>query len=96
MTCQLVNLSPVRPWRSRRDTLLYMLSCDRLKALCRESRSFGEHFSATVKDRLRPPVTTTQESDDPAVAAMMVEIGSLILGPDHHRGQAPASVRPLR
>ncbi|HPE78953.1 MAG TPA: putative nucleotidyltransferase substrate binding domain-containing protein [Gammaproteobacteria bacterium] len=78
VTCQLVNLSQCDHGEAVEDTLLYMLSCDRLKALCRESKSFGEHFSATVKDRLRAAVTTTQESDDPAVAAMMVEIGSLI------------------
>lgn len=78
VTCQLVNLSQCDHGEAVEDTLLYMLSCDRLKALCRESKSFGEHFSATVKDRLRAAVATTQESDDPAVAAMMVEIGSLI------------------
>ena len=78
VTCQLVNLSQCDHGEAVEDTLLYMLSCDRLKALCRESKSFGEHFSATIKDRLRAAVATTQESDDPAVAAMMVEIGSLI------------------
>ena len=64
--------------KATEDTLLYMLSCDRLKELCRESKSFGDHFSATVKERLKAAVTTIQESDDPTVAAMMVSVGSLI------------------
>lgn len=78
VTCQLVNLSQCDHGEAVEDTLLYMLSCDRLKALCRESKAFNEHFSATIKERLRAAVATSQESDDPAVAAMMVEIGSLI------------------
>ncbi len=78
VTCQLVNLSECERGKSTEDTLLYMLHCDRLKELCLESRSFGEHFSATVKERLRAAVNSTQESADPTVAAMMVSVGSLI------------------
>ena len=78
VTCQLVNLSECDRGEAVEDTLLYMLSCERLKALCRESTAFSEHFSATVKERLKAAVTTVQESDDPSVAAMMVEVGSLV------------------
>jgi len=78
VACQLVNLSQCERGEADEDTLLYMLSCQRLKALCRESKAFGEHFSASVKERLKAAVTTTQESNDPSVAAMMVEVGSLI------------------
>jgi CBS domain-containing protein len=78
VTCQLVNLSQCDRGEAAEDTLLYMLSCERLKELCRESREFNKHFSATVKDRLKAAVTTAQVSNDPTVAAMMVEVGSLI------------------
>ncbi len=78
VTCQLVNFSQCDRGEAAEDTLLYMLSCERLKELCRASREFNEHFSATVKDRLKAAVTTVQVSDDPTVAAMMVEVGSLI------------------
>ena len=78
VTCQLVNLSQCDRGEATEDTLLYTLSCERLKELCQESKSFGEHFSATVKERLRAAVTTVQESDDPSVATMMVSVGSLI------------------
>ena len=60
------------------DSLLYMLGCERLKALCRSSKAFSEHFSATVKERLKTAVTAIQGSHDPTVAAMMVEVASLV------------------
>ncbi len=78
VTCQLVNLSQCERGEAVEDSLLYLLSCDRLKGLCRESKAFGEHFSSTVKERLKAAVSTIKESDDPTVAAMMVEVGSLI------------------
>jgi len=78
VACQLVNLSECDGGKATEDTLLYLLSCDRLKELCQESKSFGEHFSATVKERLRAAATTVQESDDPSVATMMVSVGSLL------------------
>ena len=78
VTCQLVNLSECDRGEAVEDTLLYTLSCDRLKALCRESKAFGDHFSATVKERLKAAVARNQVAADPTVAAMMVEIGSLV------------------
>ncbi len=79
VTCQLVNFSQCDRGEAVEDSLLYMLSCDRLKLLCRESTAFSEHFSSTVKERLKAAVTTVQEaSDDPTVAAMMVSVGSLV------------------
>jgi CBS domain-containing protein len=78
VTCQLVNLSQCDSGKATEDTLLYMLSCDRLKELCVESPEFGEHFQASVKERLKAAVTTALESDDPTVAAMMVSVGSLL------------------
>lgn len=78
VTCQLVNLSQCTSGEAVEDTLLYMLSCERLKELCRESKAFGEHFSAGVKERLKAAISVYQESDDPTVAAMMVSVGSLI------------------
>lgn len=78
VTCQLVNLSQCERGEAVEDSLLYLLSCDRLKTLCRDSQAFNEHFSSSVKERLKAAVTTIQESDDPTVAAMMVEVGSLI------------------
>ena len=78
VTCQLVNLSQCERGEAVEDSLLYLISCDRLKTLCRDSQAFNEHFSSSVKERLKAAVTTIQESDDPTVAAMMVEVGSLI------------------
>jgi len=76
--CQLVNLSQCDRGEAVEDSLLYLLNCERLKALCRESTAFSEHFSSSVKERLKAAVTNVQESDDPTVAAMMVEVGSLV------------------
>lgn len=81
VSCQLVNLTQCNRGEAAEDTLLYLLRCERLKVLCRESKAFSEHFSATVKDRLKAAVSTIQESSDPTVAAMMVEVGSLIRKP---------------
>lgn len=76
--CQLVNLSQCENGEAVEDTLLYLLSCDRLKSLCRASRPFNEHFSANVKERLKAAANLQLNSDDPSTAAMMVEVGSLV------------------
>ena len=79
VTCQLVNLSQCDRGEAAEDTLLYMLSCERLKALCRSSTPFSEHFSApgqgTAEDRrkARYRASMTRRS-----AAMMVEVASLV------------------
>lgn len=78
VTCQLVNFDDCNRGEAVEDSLLYMLSCDRLKALCRSSKTFSEHFSASVKERLKTAVTPVQGSHDPTVAAMMVEVASLV------------------
>lgn len=78
VTCQLVNISKCDRGDAAEDSLLYMISCDRLKVLCRESKAFSEHFSAGIKERLKAAVSTVQESADPTVAAMMISVGSLI------------------
>jgi len=77
-TCEFVHLSECHGGKATEDTLLYLLSCERLKELCRESREFGAHFEATVKERLKRAVTDAQESDDPTVATMMVSVRSLL------------------
>jgi CBS domain-containing protein len=76
--CQLVNVSECDRGEAGEDSLIYLLSCEKLKAICRESAPFSEHFSASIKERLKAAVTTVQESDDPTVAAMMVSVGGLI------------------
>ena len=79
VTCQLINISQCDQGVADEDTLLYLLACDRLKALCRESKAFSEHFSSSIKERLKAAVTTVQEtSSDPTVAAMMVSVRSLV------------------
>jgi len=78
VTCQLVNISKCDRGDAAEDSLLYMISCDRLKVLCRESKAFSEHFSAGIRERLKAAVSTVQESADPTVAAMMISVGSLI------------------
>ena len=78
VSCQLVNLSDCNRGEAAEDSLLYLLSCDRLKALCRESKAFSEHFSATVKERLKAAVSAAQESNNPAFDTMMVAVGTLI------------------
>jgi len=78
VTCQLIDLGDCNRGEAVEDSLLYMLDCERLKALCRSSKAFSEHFSATVKERLKTAVTAIQGSHDPTVAAMMVEVASLV------------------
>ncbi len=78
VSCQLVNLSQCDRGEAVEDSLLYMVSCHRLKELCKESTAFSEHFSATVKERLRAAVSKSHVSEDPSVASMMVEVGSLV------------------
>ncbi len=82
-TCQLVNLSQCERGEAVEDTLLYLLPCDRLKALCRESEDFNHHFSASVKDRLKVAVNRMQASTPMGEDAsqMMVEVGQLINKP---------------
>ena len=79
-TCQLVDLSTCATGEAAEDTLLYALPCEQLKQLCKESELFSQHFSATVKDRLKKAVTLMQEDgvDNSDVTSMAVEVGSLV------------------
>lgn len=79
-TCQLIDLSVCGSGKAAEDTLLYALPCDKLKQLCQKSDLFNQHFSASVKDRLKKAVTLMQEDglETNDVAVMTVEVGTLV------------------
>lgn len=79
-TCQLVDFSSCASGTAAEDTLLYTLPCDSLKQLCQKSELFNQHFSASVKDRLKKAVSLMQEDglDSSGDAFMAVEVGSLL------------------
>lgn len=77
--CQLIDFGSCKGGHAAEDTLLYMLPCQRLKALCKESEVFSQHFSASVKERLKRAVSTMQEANTSGdISYMMVEVGSLV------------------
>lgn len=76
--CQLLDFNRNCRGSAAEDTLVYMTSCDRLKALCKASPEFNQHFSASLRDRLRLAVTNVQDTGSGDMYSMTVEVKDLI------------------
>jgi len=79
--CQLVDLAAGGTGAAVEDTLLYLLPCSRLTELRKESASFDQHFSSSIRERLKRAVTQVQETGFSEMAQMTVEAGTLIKRP---------------
>ena len=77
-SCQLLDFRGQCRGIAAEDTLLYLMPCDRLKNLCRQSPSFNKHFSTSLRERLRQAVNTVQETPAGDMQSMTVEIRDLL------------------
>ena len=77
-SCQLLNFRRECRGATAEDTLVYIMTCDRLKQLCKASDAFNKHFSASVKDRLKQAITAVQQGDSGDISIMSVEVGELL------------------
>ena len=77
-SCQLLDFKSNCRGAAAEDTLLYMMSCERLKALCRTSVPFNQHFSTSLRERLKHAVSNAQEPASGDLYSMTVEVRDLI------------------
>ena len=76
--CQLLDFKSNCRGTAAEDTLVYMMACERLKALCRTSATFNKHFSSSLRDRLKLAVSTVQEPASGETYSMTVEVRDLV------------------
>lgn len=76
--CQLVDFSGTRTGATVEDTLLYLLPCDKLRALRSSSRDFDRHFTESLRERLKQAVSRIQDVDSSEVAHMAVAVEQLL------------------
>jgi CBS domain-containing protein len=77
--CQLINFGRAIRGVTTEDTLLYQLPCSKLKALRQAEPAFDQHFSDSMRDRLKQAVRALQDSGDTSsIAQMTVEVTHLL------------------
>jgi CBS domain-containing protein len=62
--CQLIDISRASHGVATEDTLLYVMSCKTLQSLRDAEPSFNEHFSESMRDRLKQAVNTLKVSNN--------------------------------
>ncbi|MCG7964281.1 MAG: CBS domain-containing protein, partial [Candidatus Thiodiazotropha taylori] len=62
--CQLIDISRASQGVATEDTLLYVMSCKTLQNLRDTEPSFNEHFSESMRDRLKQAVKTLKVSNN--------------------------------
>ena len=60
------------------DSLLYSLSCAQFQDLCRQHAGFAEHFTASLRQRLRQVLTTLQQQPEPMDTLLELEVGQIL------------------
>ena len=77
--CQLVDLGRATRGVAVEDTLLYLLPCQKLQELRIAEPDFDEHFTESLRERLKQAVTRVQlSSDQNGLAQMTLEVSSLL------------------
>jgi CBS domain-containing protein len=76
--CQLVDLSEGLRGTAAEDSLIYLIGCETLQELKRQSEDFNRHFSASLRERLQLAVRRVQGLGDNTAAYMTVEVKDLI------------------
>ncbi|MES9830881.1 MAG: putative nucleotidyltransferase substrate binding domain-containing protein [Candidatus Thiodiazotropha sp. DIVDIV] len=61
--CQLLDISRAKQGIATEDTLLYAMSCSHLWTLRQSEPSFDQHFSESMRDRLKQAVSTLKDTN---------------------------------
>ncbi|QYZ65120.1 MAG: cyclic nucleotide-binding protein [Gammaproteobacteria bacterium (ex Lamellibrachia satsuma)] len=79
--CQLVDLEQGHNGTAVEDTLLYLLPCNKLGELRKTSATFDQHFSESMRERLKRAVGGTRATSSNNAAHMSVEVHELLKKP---------------
>ena len=80
-SCQLVDFEAYASGEVEEDSLLYLLPCQQLQTLRRESPDFGKHFTDSMRERMRHAVSAQNTTTDYSTAHLTVEVGDLLKRP---------------
>lgn len=64
--------------KASEDSLLYSLSCAYFLELCREHTSFGDYFTASLRQRLKRVLNTLQQQSEQPGTLLEVEVGQIL------------------
>ncbi|MET0027871.1 MAG: putative nucleotidyltransferase substrate binding domain-containing protein [Candidatus Thiodiazotropha sp.] len=77
--CQLIDFGRATRGVATEDTLLYQLACKYLRGLRQSVPAFDQHFTDSIRDRLKQAVRTLQDNNETSsIAQMTVEVSHLI------------------
>ena len=77
--CQLLDFGSAIKGIATEDTLLYQLPCKELRRLRQNVPAFEQHFTDSLRDRLKQAVRTLQDTNDTSsIAQMTVEVSHLV------------------
>ncbi len=77
--CQLIDFGRAIRGIATEDTLLYQLPCKHLRTLRQAEPAFDQHFTDSIRDRLKQAVRTLQDNNETSsIAQMTVEVSDLL------------------
>jgi CBS domain-containing protein len=77
--CQLLDFGSAIRGLATEDTLLYQLPCKELRRLRQNEPAFEQHFTDSLRDRLKQAVRTLQDTGETSsIAQMTVEVSHLV------------------
>jgi len=80
--CQLIDLGRASRGVAMEDSLLYLLPCQKLQELRAAEPNFDQHFSSSLRERLKHAVSTVQAATDQnCMAQLTTEIDTLVNKP---------------
>lgn len=80
--CQLVDFESVSRGQAEEDSLLYLLPCEQLQALRKQSPVFNQHFTESMRERMKHAVSGMKENrTDYSAAQFTLEVGDFPLKP---------------
>lgn len=91
--CQLVDFGRARRGVAKEDTLLYLLPCQKLQELRAAEPNFDQHFSSSIRQRLKQAISTVQISTDQNCTTQMTMEVSSILNKPAVTAMADCSIR---
>ncbi len=77
-SCEFVDINPTSNSIALEDSLIYTLPCEILRKLIDENHSFQQHFSDSIKERLKLAIENMNDKMDFSMSRLTVEVGNLV------------------
>lgn len=77
-SCEFIKINPAENSIAIEDSLIYTLPCTVLRKLIREYDSFQQHFSDSVRSRLKLAASKINDAVDYNIARLTVQVSELI------------------